>query len=353
MIYNLVTIFPGISMQWHPTKNNDLSPNEVKPFSNKKVWWKCKKNHEWQQRIDQRVRSVKICPSCHDNGVSDEYNLFVIYPKLAKEWHPKKNGKLKPSTVMPRSEKNVWWRCKKGHEFQKKISHRIRRNKIVSCQYCAGSKASIDNNLDITHPHLAKQWHHIKNKAIKPKNITIHSTKSVWWLCEQGHEWEQSIDSRVASNKICPHCYGHSTSEKYNLNILFPDIASQWHPTKNGKLISMSFSPFSHKKVWWKCLNNHEWQVSICSRTRNNTGCPYCSGRKVSKDNNLEAVNPALAKEWHPIKNGDLKPEDVTAGTDRYIYWKCSNNHVWKARVSSRSNGSGCQKCRYIGKERI
>jgi len=30
---------------------------------------------------------------------------------------------------------------------------------------------------------------------------------------------------------------------------------------------------------------------------------------------------PELAKEWHPTKNGDLKPTDVTKGYDKKAWW--------------------------------
>lgn len=47
------------------------------------------------------------------------------------------------------------------------------------------------------------------------------------------------------------------------------------------------------------------------SHRANGHGCPYCSGRLATEDNNLLIVNPMLAQEWHPTKNGDLKPINV------------------------------------------
>ena len=40
----------------------------------------------------------------------------------------------------------------------------------------------------------------------------------------------------------------------------------------------------SNKRVWWKCKGGHEWSGLIVNRTRKDkadSGCPYCSGRKV------------------------------------------------------------------------
>jgi hypothetical protein len=32
---------------------------------------------------------------------------------------------------------------------------------------------------------------------------------------------------------------------------------------------------------------------------------------------------PAVARQWHPTKNGALRPRDVVAGSHRVVWWKC------------------------------
>lgn len=44
-------------------KNSGLTPADITPNSNKKVWWQCKKGHEWQARIADRNRG-RGCPEC-------------------------------------------------------------------------------------------------------------------------------------------------------------------------------------------------------------------------------------------------------------------------------------------------
>lgn len=34
----------------------------------------------------------------------------------------------------------------------------------------------------------------------------------------------------------------------------------------------------------------------------------------------LATVNPKLAAEWHPTKNGDLSPDQVTAGSGKKVW---------------------------------
>ena len=61
--------------------------------------------------------------------------------------------------------------------------------------------------------------------------------------------------------------------------------------------------------------------------------------------NDLGTTHPELVKEWHPTKNGDLTPRDVVAGSSKIIWWKCTHNHEWNARVLDRRNGSLCPFC--------
>ena len=90
------------------------------------------------------------------------------------------------------------------------------------------------------------------------------------------------------------------------------------------------------------------WQASIASRTRLGAGCSCCAGLTVVKSNCLATSHPDLAKEWHPTKNGDLKPEDVMAGSYRKVWWKCPKGaeHEWQAKVEHRARlSTGCPRC--------
>jgi len=93
-----------------------------------------------------------------------------------------------------------------------------------------------------------------------------------------------------------------------------------------------------------QCSKGHEWESLISSRT-NGSGCPYCTGKKPTKDNNLKVKFPKVAKEFHPTKNGDLKPEDFTSGSGKKVWWVCSKGHEWDAEISGRTKGSGCPYC--------
>jgi hypothetical protein len=133
---SLAEQFPELIKSWHPDKNGNLSPHEVAPMSHNRVWWICDKGHEWQTIIYNRTGKNKSgCPYCSGNLASDDNCLQTLYPELAKEWHPDKNGNLSPHEVALKSNKRVWWICGKGHEWQAIISNRSGKNK-TDFRYC-------------------------------------------------------------------------------------------------------------------------------------------------------------------------------------------------------------------------
>lgn len=460
--------------EWNWEKNDELNfdPKTLTLGSNKKVWWKCQRGHEWQASISHRNNGMH-CPYCAGRyAVKGENDLQTVNPTLAKEWNYEKNNCLTPMEVLPNSNKKTWWKCINGHEWQASVVNRTKGN---GCPYCAGQKIiKGKNDLQTVNPILAKEWDYEKNNGLKPVDVMPNSGQKVWWKCQKGHKWQATIASRNKEHG-CPICnserktsfseyvlvyylkkYGlqvmHSYKEKgYELDVYIPSkkiaieydgylwhknkakkdleknqkceedgiklyriregllplndssidfvvqrnqkdlskifeeilgeiigndvdidikrdaiaienlreytekensllfsnpqVASEWNYEKNGDLRPEHFTANSNKKVWWKCQNGHEWQATIINR---NSGrkCPYCSGKMVLKGyNDLQTVNPTLAKEWNYEKNNGLKPEDVMPNSSNKVWWRCQNGHEWQATISHRNNGRGCPYC--------
>ncbi len=107
---------------------------------------------------------------------------------------------------------------------------------------------------------------------------------------------------------------GKRLTDANRLSLHNPDVAAEWHPDKNGALTPHDVSYGSGKRVWWLCPEGHERQTVVSYRTLDGTGCRFCAGQGVSDNNRLSLHYPDLAKQWHPSKNGDLTPHDVSRG---------------------------------------
>jgi len=71
---------------------------------------------------------------------------------------------------------------------------------------------------------------------------------------------------------------------------------------------------------------------------------------RATSEYNLGKLHVELAKEWHPTKNEELTPYDVTPGSHMKIWWICTQGHEWKTRVAHRTGGHGCPKCYWDGR---
>ena len=136
-------------------------------------------------------------------------------------------------------------------------------------------------------------------------------------------------------------------SKDWNLQKINPAVAKQWHPSKNGNLKPTDVAPNTKRKVWWICERGHEWRSTVNNRN-NGHGCHICSRLKADRYSCLKKVNPILANEWHPEKNGDLTPEDVTPDSGRKVWWQCKKGHEWSAPILWRNKGLGCPYCKGI-----
>lgn len=201
------------------------------------------------------------------------------------------------------------------------------------------------NDLGTVNPELAAQWHPTKNGAMTPQDVGIGSNKKIWWMGDCEHEWESRIDSR-SNGAGCPKCAGQIVQIGFNdLATVDPELAAQWHPILNGVVTSQDTTLSSGRSAWWICPLLHEWRAIVASRS-SGTGCPTCAGKIVQIGfNDLATVNPELAAQWHPTKNGVRTPQGATKGFRQKAWWVCDSGHEWEAVINSRSRGNGCPKC--------
>lgn len=413
---NLRSMYPDLAKQWHPTKNGNLSDDEIVPGSNKRVWWLCSNGHTWRTAPVNRIKKDKItgCPKCSRQTSTLDLRIFTelvaLYPdtklrhkidhiecdvfiaelKVAVEfdgsyWHKEKANKDKAKTDKLKSSGIQVVRLRQhplkklspddivvsGNEILKKHIDRIlecigenrlnesAQNYLESSSFCNEKlfKEWISylpdphpsESIQGEYPHAVPYWDFKKNYPVTPSNIRPSSEIKFWWLCPAcQHSWEQDpYHVCKRKKKVCSKCSEQQASDKYNFAVIAPYAALEWHPQKNGDFHPEEFTPKTAKKFWFLCKKGHEFEASLANRTAGK-GCPYCVGRKVSRENSLACKAPAVAALWDYSSNGDLTPWDLTAGSDKTISWSCTKMHSWKAKVYKmvKIRTIHCPKCR-------
>lgn len=262
--------------------DDPCSPQTVTYGSKRQVWWTCKAGHRWQARIVDRVRETG-CPYCSGTVVMPGVNdLAAMAPQIAREWHPARNGELKPDQVHSQSNRRVWWLCENGHSWQALVSARVAG---CGCPYCSGKRVLPGvNDLAALVPELAAEWSE-KNGLLTPGDVRPASNKMVWWRCEKGHTWQAKVNDRIKNQSGCPYCNNRKVAAGFNdLMTKAPEIAAQWYQPLNGALTPQTVLAGSRRKVWWICEQGHVWDARISSRTgQAKSGCPVCAGNVSRK----------------------------------------------------------------------
>jgi hypothetical protein len=247
-------------------------------------------------------------------------------PELAKQWHPHKNMPLTPSDVSPGSGKKVWWLCSKNHEWEAVINS---RNRGCGCPHCAGQKPTSDRNFATEYPGLLKELDLEKNKNLDPNNLSPRSSQNVWWKCVKGILGKLRLLNRTRKRNgtSCPYCINYKLCNENSLARLRPDIAQDWHPTKNKALTPNDVIAGGGNKVWWTCKHGHDWQATVGSRVNNESGCPKCFLRtsriEIAVYSEIQALFPNAS--WQEKIEGyecDIFIKDRNIGIEiDGVYW--------------------------------
>ncbi len=315
-----------------------------------------------------------------------EKSLSHTHPQIAKEFDLTANFPLTPSNFTSHSNRRVSWRCVTcGHRWKTSVANRVGTKKKLptGCPPCAlkrngdrCAQATAGESLTNRYPAIASEWHPTKNGRTSASDVKPSSNRVAWWLCSVCNRttWRASPNKRTRWKDDtllgCPTCAqtratrkratarkGESLADKY------PHIAAEWHPTRNADLTPEQVFPRSQKKRWWLCSKGHSYDMKPGDRTgKQASGCPYCSGTRLTADRSLAAMFPQIATEWHPTKNGKLTPEDIAYGSGKLVWWKCllnSRHPAWQASPNRRtqpytrakktlvkSTEGGCPRCK-------
>ena len=308
--------------------------------------WKCDDCNEiWQTTNYQRrcVEGRGGCSYCTGQKVRKEESLGYLHPELIEEWSVENK-----KSIFDYSAKNrdvFKWNCKACNQsYEQRIFSRVKGS---GCD-CLKRKLS-------EYPILAKE---ILNAD--PSKITTESLDIYDWKCNDcNYIWNASVTKRVQGKSKCQKCskkevvLGNSLAETHR------PLMDDWDFEKNHISPFSITSRNSSIRIHWKCQKfpeYHKWDSKLESRvSKKPTGCPYCSGNKTSVlesivSDNIKYRNELLAKEFDKEKN-TFKIEEIRAGSQEQIWWKCSTegcDYEWQATPANRTSKyskTGCKEC--------
>lgn len=283
-----------LAEQWHPTLNENLTPDKIAASSKSKIWWICPKNskHQWQAQVYSRHKGIG-CPFCSNRAINDENNLARCFPEIASQWHYERNRPVLPEQIAPHSGKKFWWKCKVAEDHIWEASADTRHK--AGCPICANRITVNSNALTNTHAELLKEWDFERNSHLNPQSINAGSNLKVYWQCKlhKDHFWLAAINKRTAKKNPtgCPFCSNLKIASSNCLATTHPQLSKEWCYELNGDLIPEKVVWGSHQKVFWRCEYNseHIWKATIVHRASRNQGCPECRITNTSK-NELEIL---------------------------------------------------------------
>ncbi|MCC6806886.1 MAG: zinc-ribbon domain-containing protein [Deltaproteobacteria bacterium] len=135
--------------------------------------------------------------------------LFAPGSLIAIHWH--RRNKIPRNEVTPLSLIVAKWRCPlvRRHVWEAPIIEMVRRAKRrpnTLCPFCQAKKANVTkhNNAAQRYPWVAREWH--PRNPLGPEHYLPSSTTYVFWRCERGHEWQDTVHHRVIMGSGCPRC---------------------------------------------------------------------------------------------------------------------------------------------------
>ncbi len=296
-VNDLATVNPELASQVHP--GSDIKADEIMPNSGKSPLWLCPLGHSWRDTAAHRSAG-RNCPYCSNRRVLKGFSdLATTNPELAAQVHP--NSKIKATEITEKNNhKKLLWLCKSKHMWETTPRHRLEGN---GCPYCSGRKPIVgETDLAATNPELAAQVH--PNSDIKANEVTAGSNKKPLWVCERGHTWKATVESRN-NGKNCPYCSNRKILPGFNdLATTSPGLAEEVSP--KSKIKATEITAGSNKKLLWRCHLGHEWSAPPATRTGGSgSGCPQCAGSQAERD--LAELVKSLLPENMKILRNDRK----------------------------------------------
>ena len=323
--------------QWDFDKNKDLNPDNITLGSDKKVWWKCKLGHSFQQKVNSRAKNIGGCPICYKESQTSFYEqaLYFYLKQATTCKHRYSDLGFELDLFLPDLKIGIEY---DGEYWHRNKTFEIKKNK---CEELGMKFIAVEENYHLNCPSIDEEKNSITINANPSMNFSFIIEK-ICSFCRL-----PLIETDLKEDSISIYNNYIVSRKENNLLTQFPQIAKEWDYEKNLDLRPEMFYPKSGKNVWWKCEKGHSWKAAIDSRTKRGHNCPYCCNQKKLKGfNDLYSLNSDILVDWDFSKN-KKRPENYAPNSNVYVWWKC---HICgfeqQAVIANRTKGHRCRKCK-------
>ena len=207
--------------------------------------------------------------------------------------------------------------------------------------------------------HEKSKW--LIDKKINTRLISLGSNKKLSFRCQKCDHVFCSVVKYTLRNMNCSYCChppqllcSRDCDLCFNKSFASHEKSKYWSIEKNGNIKPRDIFTCTGEHFWFDCdICNHSFRIPPCNINYLNQWCPYCSHRKLCKNNDcISCYNNSFAshkgsKTWSYEKNGEITPRNVFLGSSGKYWFDCKEcGHSYDQQISSITcNNISCPYC--------
>lgn len=201
-----------------------------------------------------------------------------------------------------------------------------------------------------THPEVASLWMgNVDPTDVRtPEHFSVKARLECWWWCgNDSHGWFPAQPGQHLYGFSCPHCRDERWVEHRRILSLpvyeVPELVAAWRDERSYDGLTVSdLGGVAGPKYALRCPEGHK--IDTVGTIFVTDGCPWCRAnetRKTTVSKSLRESDPELAAIWHPVRNGDLTPENTPGTYRKPLWWKSVQccGHEWQEPIRERELG--------------
>ena len=294
-VNDLATTHPELANEWDYEANGELLPQHVSYGMGKKVGWKCPLGHKYKATLLHRSSGTNcpICNSGRQTSFAEQavyYYVKKLYPSAINRYKDIFDNGMELDIYIPELRYGIeydgsFWHKQSGYEREQKKYEICKSNGIRLIRIKAYAK-----QYSIEGPHFSDYTLFLKEDNVGALEKLIQSL--YFRLCNINSrfcgEWENTI-ATVNIERDRYKISNYRYEQKDSFADEYPEVAKEWHPTKNEDLTPSMFRSGSSFLAWWLCpVCGYEWKASLYSRSQG-SGCEKCSRKNNAGQNHYKA----------------------------------------------------------------